>query len=90
LSFVSFADARLSLLDFPADAWQLHDGCVLGLLGPARVALNSSRFIVIALQVPSVVTCVVIVVLLRMLNRTGRGSLSVMPLSRQPARRRIS
>jgi hypothetical protein len=35
------ADARLSLPDLPADAWQLHDGCVLGLLGPARAALNS-------------------------------------------------
>jgi hypothetical protein len=39
--FWKFVDARLSLPDLPADAWQLHYGCVLGLLGPARAALNS-------------------------------------------------
>jgi hypothetical protein len=41
LSFVGIADARLSLPDLLADAWQLHDGHVLGLLGPAWAALNS-------------------------------------------------
>jgi hypothetical protein len=41
LSFVGIADARLSLPDLSADAWQLHDGYVLGLLGPAQAALNS-------------------------------------------------
>jgi hypothetical protein len=41
LSLFGIADARLSLLDLPADAWQLHDSCVSGLLGPARQALNS-------------------------------------------------
>jgi hypothetical protein len=40
LSFVGVVDARLSLPDLPADAWQLHDGCVSGLLGPALAALN--------------------------------------------------
>jgi hypothetical protein len=35
------ADARLFFPDLPADTWQLHDGCVLGLLAPAREALNS-------------------------------------------------
>jgi hypothetical protein len=41
LALPGIADTRLSLPDLPADAWQLHDSCVLGLLGPARVALNS-------------------------------------------------
>jgi hypothetical protein len=41
LSFVGIADARLSLPDLSADAWQLHDNHVSGLLGPARAALNS-------------------------------------------------
>jgi hypothetical protein len=41
LSFVGIAEARLSLPDFSADAWQLHDCHVSGLLGPARAALNS-------------------------------------------------
>jgi hypothetical protein len=43
LALFGIADARLSLPDLPADAWQLHDGCVLALLGPARpcLALNS-------------------------------------------------
>jgi hypothetical protein len=41
LPFVGIANARLSLPDLLADAWQLHDGHVLGLLGPARAALNS-------------------------------------------------
>jgi hypothetical protein len=40
-SLFSIADTRFSLPDLPADAWQLHDGCVLDLLGPPRVALNS-------------------------------------------------
>jgi hypothetical protein len=40
LSLFGIADTRLSLPDLPADAWQLHDGCVSGLLVPARVALN--------------------------------------------------
>jgi hypothetical protein len=34
------AVARLSLPDLPADAWQLHDGHILGLLGLAQAALN--------------------------------------------------
>jgi hypothetical protein len=41
LSFVGIADTRLSLPDLAANAWQLHDGCVSGLLGPAQAALNS-------------------------------------------------
>jgi hypothetical protein len=41
LSFVSIADAMLSLPELPADTWQLHVGRVLGLLGPAQAALNS-------------------------------------------------
>jgi hypothetical protein len=41
LCLFGFADARLFLLDLPADIWQLHDKCVLGLLRPAREALNS-------------------------------------------------
>jgi len=40
-SHFGIADTRLSLPDLPADAWQLHDGCVSGLLGPARAVLNS-------------------------------------------------
>jgi hypothetical protein len=40
LSFVGIADARLSLPDLSADAWQLHEGHFFGLLGPARAALN--------------------------------------------------
>jgi hypothetical protein len=40
-SLFGIADARFSLPDLPADAWQHHDGCVLGLLDPARAALNS-------------------------------------------------
>jgi hypothetical protein len=46
LNFLAFlclfgiADARLFFLDLPADTWQLHDSCVLGLLRPAREALN--------------------------------------------------
>jgi hypothetical protein len=35
------ADARLFFPDLPADTWQLHDGCILGLLSPAREVLNS-------------------------------------------------
>jgi hypothetical protein len=42
LSLFGIADARFSLPDLPADAWQLHDGCILGLFGPTRAALNSS------------------------------------------------
>jgi hypothetical protein len=34
-------DARLFFPDLPADTWQLYDGCVSGLLSPAREALNS-------------------------------------------------
>jgi hypothetical protein len=34
------ADARLFFPDLPADTWQPHDGCVSGLLCPAREALN--------------------------------------------------
>jgi hypothetical protein len=41
LALFGIADARLSLPDLPADAWQLHDICILGLFGPARAALNS-------------------------------------------------
>jgi hypothetical protein len=41
LTFVGIADARLSFPDLLADAWQLHDGHVSGLLGPARAAMNS-------------------------------------------------
>jgi hypothetical protein len=37
---VGIADASLSLPDLSADAWQLHDGHVSGLLGRARAALN--------------------------------------------------
>jgi hypothetical protein len=40
LSLFGIADARFSLPDFPADAWQLHHDCFSGLLGPARAALN--------------------------------------------------
>jgi hypothetical protein len=40
LPLFGIADARLSLPNLPADAWQLHDSCILGLLGPARAALN--------------------------------------------------
>jgi hypothetical protein len=40
LSFVSIADAKLSLPNLLADAWQLYDGHNLGVLGPARAALN--------------------------------------------------
>jgi hypothetical protein len=32
---------RLSLPDLSADAWQLHDGHVSGLMGPTRADLNS-------------------------------------------------
>jgi hypothetical protein len=35
------ADTRLFFPDRPADTWQLHDGFVLGILAPAREALNS-------------------------------------------------
>jgi hypothetical protein len=35
------ADTRFFFPDLPADTWQLHDGCVLGLLGPAQEGLNS-------------------------------------------------
>jgi hypothetical protein len=38
-SLFGIADARLSLPDLPANAWQLHDSCILGLLGLARAAL---------------------------------------------------
>jgi hypothetical protein len=41
LALFGIADARLSLPDLPADAWQLHNGCILDLLGPAWAALNS-------------------------------------------------
>ena len=41
LCFLGIADARLHLPDLPAETWQHHDGCVSGLLGPAREALNS-------------------------------------------------
>jgi hypothetical protein len=47
LHFLSFlclfgiAHARLFFPDLPADTWQLHDHCVLGIQGPAREALNS-------------------------------------------------
>jgi hypothetical protein len=40
-SLFGIADAKFSLPNLPADAWQLHDSCVSGLLGPARAALNS-------------------------------------------------
>jgi hypothetical protein len=40
LSLFCVADARLTLPDLSTDAWQLHDGHILGLLGPARAALN--------------------------------------------------
>jgi hypothetical protein len=83
------ADARFSLPDHPAYAWQLPDGCVSGLLGPAWAALNSrsasakvSSDSFTSTFCASVVTCVVIVALLRILKRTG-GSLLVMPLSRR-------
>jgi hypothetical protein len=35
------ADAGIFFLDLPANIWQLHDGCISRLLGPAREALNS-------------------------------------------------
>jgi hypothetical protein len=47
LNFLAFlclfgiADARLFFPDLPEDTWQLHDHCILGILGPAREALNS-------------------------------------------------
>jgi hypothetical protein len=51
------ADARLFFPDLSADTWQLHDGRVLGLLGPAQEALSSCsqvpRFLEIVLQVRS-------------------------------------
>jgi hypothetical protein len=40
-SLFGIACARLTLPDLPEDAWQLHDGHVSGLLGPAWAALNS-------------------------------------------------
>jgi hypothetical protein len=40
LCLFGIADARLFFPDLPANTWQLHDGCVLGLLGTARKALN--------------------------------------------------
>jgi hypothetical protein len=39
--FLFFLCLRFFSPDLPADTWQLHDGCVSGLLGPAREALNS-------------------------------------------------
>ena len=41
LCLLGIADARLFFPDLSADTWQLHDGCVSGLLRPAREALNS-------------------------------------------------
>jgi hypothetical protein len=41
LSFVGITDAKLSLPELLADAWQLHDGHVLCPLEHARAALNS-------------------------------------------------
>jgi hypothetical protein len=35
------ADARFFFPHLPMDTWQFHDGCVLGLLGPALEALNT-------------------------------------------------
>jgi hypothetical protein len=40
LCLFGIADARLFFPDLPPDTWQLHDHCVLGILGPAREALN--------------------------------------------------
>jgi hypothetical protein len=41
--YVYLVSLRLGFFspDLPADTLQLHDGCVLGLLGPDREALNS-------------------------------------------------
>jgi hypothetical protein len=71
LCLFGITDAILFFPDLPADTWQLHDGCVSGLLGPDQEALNSSvqqvpRSLVIVLQVPFAGTSVVTVVLLRM------------------------
>jgi hypothetical protein len=41
LCLFGIADARLFFPDLPADTWQLHDGCISGILAPAREALNS-------------------------------------------------
>jgi hypothetical protein len=41
LCLFGIADARLFSPDLPTDTWQLHDSCVLGILGSAREALNS-------------------------------------------------
>jgi hypothetical protein len=40
LCLFGIADARLFFPDLPVDTWQLHDGCVSGLLSPAREVLN--------------------------------------------------
>jgi hypothetical protein len=40
LCLFGIANAKLFFLDLPGDTWQLHDGCVLGLLAPAWEALN--------------------------------------------------
>jgi hypothetical protein len=94
LSLFGIADARLSLPDLSADAWQLHDGCISGLLGPARVALNSrSASAKVSSNSFTSTLCGYLRSnrnLLRMLKKTGGGSLSVMPLSRQPARKKIA
>jgi hypothetical protein len=41
LCLFGIADARLFFPEFPAETWQLHDGCVLSLLAPAWEAMNS-------------------------------------------------
>jgi hypothetical protein len=40
LCLFGIADARLFFHALPADTWQLHDSCVLGLLAPAQEVLN--------------------------------------------------
>jgi hypothetical protein len=41
LCSLDITDTRLFFPDLPADTWQLHDGCISGLLSPAWEALNS-------------------------------------------------
>jgi hypothetical protein len=41
LCLSGIADARFFFPNLPADTWQLHDHCVLGILRPAWEALNS-------------------------------------------------
>jgi hypothetical protein len=41
LCLISIADTRVFFPDLPANTCQLHDGCVLAILGSAQEVLNS-------------------------------------------------